>query len=103
MIRFLQPWLATWLLMALAVLMLLRWRLRWRFAASTMLGTLGAGCYRASSVGRLPVAILLLGLLLVCTALLLPVIPYSQADVQSRGLDIVILLDLSSSMQEAMG
>src|SRR5258708_37103666 len=32
-----------------------------------------------------------------------PVIPYSQADVQSRGLDIVLLLDLSSSMQEEMG
>jgi Ca-activated chloride channel homolog len=32
-----------------------------------------------------------------------PVIPYSQADLQSRGLDIVLLLDLSSSMQEEMG
>jgi Ca-activated chloride channel family protein len=103
MIRFLQPWLATWLLAALAVLILLRWRLQWRFAASTMLRTLGAGRYRASSVRRLPVAVFLFGLLLVSTALLQPVIPYSQADVQSRGLDIVILLDLSSSMQEAMG
>ena len=31
-----------------------------------------------------------------------PVIPYSQAD-SRRGLDIVLLLDLSSSMQEEMG
>ena len=32
-----------------------------------------------------------------------PVIPYSQADLSSKGLDIVLLLDLSSSMQEEMG
>ena len=32
-----------------------------------------------------------------------PVIPYSQAELSSKGLDIVLLLDLSSSMQEEMG
>src|SRR6185436_19477048 len=36
-------------------------------------------------------------------AIMQPVIPYSQADLQSKGLDIVLLLDLSSSMQEDMG
>src|SRR4029079_7715497 len=36
-------------------------------------------------------------------ALMQPVIPYSQTDLSSRGLDIVLLMDLSSSMQEEMG
>jgi Ca-activated chloride channel family protein len=45
---------------------------------------------------------LLVGLLLLAAALLDPVIPYSEAEVQSHGLDIVIALDLSSSMQEQM-
>src|SRR5438445_13671345 len=31
-----------------------------------------------------------------------PVLPYSDSQVQSRGLDIVMVLDLSSSMQEPM-
>ena len=45
---------------------------------------------------------LLIGLILLGAALLDPVIPYSEAEVQSHGLDIVIALDLSSSMQEQM-
>jgi Ca-activated chloride channel family protein len=103
MIRFLQPWLAPWLLAAFAAVALLKWRLRWNFAASTMVRALGASAYRASVLRRLPFAVLGVALLLIGAALLQPVIPYSQADVRSRGLDIVILLDLSSSMQEAMG
>src|SRR5439155_21654994 len=41
-------------------------------------------------------------LLLVC-ALMEPVLPYAQTEIRSRGLDIVIALDLSSSMLEEMG
>jgi Ca-activated chloride channel family protein len=52
---------------------------------------------------RLPFAVLAIAAALAGLALMQPVIPYSQADVQSRGLDIVLLLDLSSSMQEEMG
>lgn len=103
MIRFLQPWLAPWLAGALVLAVLLRWRLRWRFAASTMVRSLDAAAYRASIVRRLPLAVLALALVLVGGALLQPVIPYSQTAVESRGLDVVILLDLSSSMQEEMG
>src|SRR5207249_6373066 len=36
-------------------------------------------------------------------AVMEPVLPYSQAEITSRGLDIVIALDLSSSMLEEMG
>jgi Ca-activated chloride channel family protein len=103
MIRFLQPWLAGWLLGGLGVLLLLKWRVRWRYAAATLVRSLDARVYRASSVRRLPFAVLALSLLLLGGALLQPVLPYSQADVESRGLDIVVLLDLSSSMQEEMG
>jgi Ca-activated chloride channel family protein len=103
MIRFLQPSLAPWLLAALALVILVKWGVRWRFAAFTRVRSLHARVYRASIVRRLPFAVLAVALLLMGAALLQPVIPYSQTEVQSRGLDIVILLDLSSSMQEEMG
>jgi Ca-activated chloride channel homolog len=103
MIRFLEPSLAPWLLTALLLVVLVKWRVHWRFAATTMVRSLGARVYRASALRKLPLAVLLLALALIGGALLRPVIPYSQTEVQSRGLDIVILLDLSSSMQEEMG
>ena len=59
--------------------------------------------YRASLVRRLPFAILALAAALIGLAAMQPVIPYSQTDVQSRGLDIILVMDLSSSMQETMG
>ena len=103
MIRVLQPWLAPWLAAAFVLIALLKWRVRWRFAASTMVRALDARAYRASIVRRLPFAVLAIAMLLLGAALLQPVIPYSQTEVESRGLDIVVLLDLSSSMQEQMG
>jgi Ca-activated chloride channel family protein len=45
---------------------------------------------------------MLASLALIGVALMEPVLPYSQGEVQSRGLDIVMVLDLSSSMQENM-
>jgi Ca-activated chloride channel homolog len=103
MIRVLQPWLAPWLLGALAAIVLLKWRIRWRFAATTIVRALDRRMYRASMFRRLPFAVFALAMVLLGAALLQPVIPYSQADIESRGLDIVVLLDLSSSMQEEMG
>jgi Ca-activated chloride channel family protein len=58
--------------------------------------------HRASIVRRLPLAVLAMALALVGLALMEPVLPSTDVDVQSRGLDIVLLLDLSSSMQEPM-
>ena len=40
---------------------------------------------------------------LIALALCEPVVPYSERQVTSRGVDIAIVLDLSSSMQELMG
>jgi Ca-activated chloride channel family protein len=100
--RFLKPGLAWWLFGALAAVALLGWRRRGRFAASTTVSRLAAPTYRASIARRLPLAVLALALGLVAFALMEPVLPSSDIEVRSRGLDIVMLLDLSSSMQEQM-
>src|SRR6266852_641579 len=101
--RFLHPELGWWLLAALAALGVLRWRVKRRFVASTTVRWLAAARYRASWLRRLPVAVIALGVLLLGCALMDPVLPYSQTAITSRGLDIVIALDLSSSMLEEMG
>jgi Ca-activated chloride channel family protein len=103
MVKFLQPWLAWWLAGGLAVVALLKWRVRRRFAAASVASILRSRTYRSSIFRRLPFVVLAAALALTGVALLEPVLPYSQADVSSRGLDIVVLLDLSSSMQEEIG
>jgi len=100
---FLHPEYAWWIAVAVAVLGVLRWRLRRRFVASTTVRWLDDGAYRASPVRRLPLGILALALLLLGVALMQPVLPYAQTEITSRGLDIVIALDLSSSMLEEIG
>src|SRR4029079_9351577 len=82
---------------------LLKWTVRWRFAAFTSILPLKRFPYRASIVRRLPFALLAAAAAFAALAIMQPVIPYSQADLQSKGLDIILLLDLSSSMQEEMG
>src|SRR5262245_17530694 len=101
--RFLHPEYGAALLAVVAAVAVLRWRLRRRFVASTTVRWLSAPKYRTSVLRRLPVAILATAMLLVGAALMQPVLPYSQAQITSRGLDIVIALDLSSSMLEEMG
>jgi Ca-activated chloride channel homolog len=101
--RFLHPEWGWWMLAALAALSVLRWRVKRRFVASTTVRWLSAPRYRASWLRRLPLAVLATGVLLLGGALMEPVLPYSQAEITSRGLDIVIALDLSSSMLEEMG
>jgi Ca-activated chloride channel family protein len=100
--QFLRPELAWWLFGALAVLVVARARIRGRFAASTTLPRVAAARYRASLLRRLPLAVLAVALGLVVLALMDPVLSSTDTEVQSRGLDIVMLLDLSSSMQEQM-
>jgi len=90
------------MLAALAAVWLLRWSTHRRLGTATTVPWVFARVHRASWIRRLPAAVLLLALLLLGGALLDPVIPYSEAEVQSHGLDIVIALDLSSSMEEQM-
>ena len=59
--------------------------------------------YRASLVRRAPFVLLALAIAFVALALMEPVLPHSTAEVTSRGLEIVIVMDLSSSMQEEIG
>ena len=101
--RFLHPEFGWWMVAALAVLGVLRWRAARRFVASTTVRWLAAPQYRASWFRRLPLVVLALAMLLLAGALMDPVLPYAQTEITSRGLDIVIALDLSSSMLEEMG
>ena len=101
--RFLHPAYGWWMLAALAALGVIRWRVRRTFVASTTVRWLAAPRYRASWLRRLPVAVLATAVLLLACALAGPVLPYSQTAITSRGLDIVIALDLSSSMLEELG
>jgi len=101
--RFLQPDLAWWLMAGFVIVAVARARVRRRFAASTTVRWLSASAYRASIVRRLPAAVLVVALALIGLALMDPVLPYAQSVMSSRGVDIVIALDLSSSMLEEMG
>jgi hypothetical protein len=80
--RFLHPEYAGWLLAAFAVVALLKWRVRWRFAAFTSVLPGRRFPFRASTFRRLPFAVLAAAGALAGLALMQPVIPYSQADLQ---------------------
>jgi len=101
-LKFLQPeW--AWFLPASLVFVFLSRRLRRRPYLAISTGVrLGEAARRPSPLRRLPAALLALSLALVTAALMDPVVPYSEAEVESWGLDIVLVLDLSSSMQEVM-
>jgi Ca-activated chloride channel family protein len=100
--RFLNPSVAWWILGALVVALVIRWRLKSRLGAATTAPWVFNRAYRASPLRKLPVFVLIIVLLLIGVALLDPVLPYSETQIQSNGLDIVVVLDLSSSMQEQM-
>lgn len=100
--RFLAPEMGVWVAAAVAIVAVIKWRVSWRFQATTQTRYLRVSAYRASLMRRLPFAILALAAALIGLAMMEPVIPYSQSTIESKGLDIMILLDLSSSMQEAM-
>lgn len=92
-----------WMVPVGAVAILL-WRLirRKRYLAFSAVGWLDRLPSRPSPVRRLPGLLIVAGLALTIVALMEPVLPYSEGRIQSQGLDIVLLLDLSSSMQEVM-
>jgi Ca-activated chloride channel family protein len=95
---------AVWSLVIAAVL-IATWRAlrRRHFAAIAIVPVLAASVRRASPLRLAPMAVALAALLCIVVALMDPVVPYSQERVESRGLDITIVLDLSSSMEEVMG
>ncbi len=100
--RFLRPEYGWWLLGALAVLLLIQGQRRKLYAASTTVHWI-AGVGRASPLRRAPAAVVFAALLLAGFAFMQPVLPFAEDEVKSRGLDLVMVLDLSSSMQEPIG
>jgi Ca-activated chloride channel homolog len=100
--RFLHPEIAWWLVALLAVTFVARVAARRRLGVATTSPWVFERTYRASIVRCVPAAVILTGLLLVGCALMDPVLPFAETEVRSHGLDIVIALDLSSSMEEQM-
>lgn len=101
--KFLNPEYGLWLAAAFGAVAVLRWGVRWRYAAFTNLLPGRRFPYRASLLRRAPFVVLAVAAAFTVLAMMQPVIPYSQTDLSSRGLDIVLVMDLSSSMQEEMG
>jgi Ca-activated chloride channel homolog len=89
----------------LIALVLLLWRIRplKPYVAFSVVSRLRHVRPRPSIVRRLPALLIVLAIVCVLLALADPVVPYVESEIQSRGLDIVLVLDLSSSMQETMG
>ena len=100
--RFLHPGLAWWLLAGAAAVAVLRLVARRRLGVATTSSWVFGRAYRASPLRRLPSLVFLAAWLLLGAALMDPVVPLAETEVQSHGLDIVLALDLSSSMGELM-
>ena len=100
--RFLHPDVAWWLAALFAATIVVRLTLRRRLGVAAASPWILARSYRASLLRRVPAAAFLAALILLGAAAMDPVLPLAQTRVQSHGLDIVIALDLSSSMEEQM-
>ncbi len=89
----------------IAWLLVLAWRAVGprRFLAFPLAGLLAPRVFRASRLRQAPAFVTAAALPFIALALTDPVLPYSEAELKSRGLDIVLVLDLSSSMEEIMG
>lgn len=93
-----------WLIpVILAAVLVWRRFQRRTYAAFPLLALLSRPAFRASRLRHAPVLLTALAVPLIAIALTEPVLPYSEGEMKSRGLDIVLVLDLSSSMEETMG
>ena len=102
-ISFLRPdlfWAVPAAAIVAAIWVLIRRRRFLSFSAVRFLQQLP---HRASILRRTPAVLVLGAIALIVVALADPVLPYSEAKIQSQGLDIVLVVDLSSSMMEVMG
>jgi Ca-activated chloride channel family protein len=80
-----------------------RWRSRRTYLSFSTADWIHHLRHSPSAVRRLPVIATGAALGLILVALMDPVVPYSEMQVSAEGLDIVLVVDLSSSMLEAMG
>ena len=90
-----------WTLLAIiGLVLLIRWRRRKSFFAHPLLFYLRPHLRSASPLIYLPRFLEYVALGFLVVALLEPVLPYAERLVVKQGLDIIMVLDLSSSMQE---
>jgi Ca-activated chloride channel family protein len=90
-----------WTLLAIiSLVLLIRWRRRKSFFAHPLLFYLRPHLRSASPLVYLPRFLEYVALGFLVVALLEPVLPYAERLVVKQGLDIIMVLDLSSSMQE---
>lgn len=100
---FLQPGFGLVLPAALVLFALWRLLAPRRYVAWSTLRLIDPALARPSRTRALPRVLVALALGLLSLALMEPVLPLSETQVRSQGLDIALVLDLSSSMQEVMG
>jgi Ca-activated chloride channel family protein len=88
-----------------AALVLFAWLLvrRHRYLAFSAVHTLLVVGRRGSPLRTAPRVLVAVSLVLLVLALMEPVLPYAESKVEAQGLDIVLVLDLSSSMADVMG
>ena len=90
-----------WIIMPVVALVLaVRWRKTQTYFAHPLLHYLKTRIRPASRLVYLPRFLELLSFCILVVALLDPVLPASQRLIAKKGLDIIMVLDLSSSMQE---
>ena len=102
-LTFRQP---EWAWVAVPVLLVAlawQWRRRRTFVAFSTADWIHRLGYPPSRVRRLPAIATAAAFGFIVVALMDPVVPYSETQVTAQGLDIVLVVDLSSSMQEVMG
>jgi Ca-activated chloride channel homolog len=83
--------------------LLWQWRARRTFVAFSAAELLRRLSPYPTRLRRLPAVLVGAAFVLLTLAAADPVIPYSESRVNAQGLDIVLVVDLSSSMQEIMG
>lgn len=86
-------------LVLLAAAFLLRYRKRQSYFGHPLLALIGEKLGPPPRLIHLPMALELVGLVFLVVAVLDPVIPFVDHEVRKEGLNIVLVLDLSSSMQ----
>lgn len=99
---FLEPGYIWAIPLLIAVALLWRYLRKPGFISITTINWLEPVLDRLSWSRRLPMLLLAVAIGLVVVALMAPVMPYTEREVESEGLDIAIVLDLSASMQEVM-
>src|SRR3954453_23997688 len=100
--RFLHPEIAWWFVALFALTLAIRAAARRRLGVGSNVPWVFEAAYRASLMRRLPIGAFVIGLVLLACASMDPVLPLAETRMESHGLDIVIALDLSSSMEQQM-